>query len=135
MTHSLTITKLSSRIGARLDGVQLGGDLDHTTVEEIREALLAYKVIFFRGQHHLDDEQQLAFARLLGTPIGHPAAAVFAAKNGPIITPINSEYGKATRWLCSSVLWRTARGIPLESLGLRSQAVSQTHRPLVLGPT
>jgi len=55
-------------------------------------------VIFFRHQHHLDDEQQLAFAGLLGTPIGHPAAAVLAAENAPVITPIDSEYGKATRW-------------------------------------
>jgi alpha-ketoglutarate-dependent sulfate ester dioxygenase len=98
MTEQVTVTKLGSRIGARLDGVHLGGDLDPDTVEEIHEALLAHKVIFFRGQHHLDDHQQLAFARLLGTPIGHPAAAVLAGKNEPIITPINSEYGKATRW-------------------------------------
>ena len=97
MTNPTTVTKLGSRIGARLDGVRLGGDLDEDTVNDIREALLTHKVIFFRGQHHLDDERQLAFARLLGTPIGHPAA-VLAAKNAPIITPINSDYGKATRW-------------------------------------
>jgi alpha-ketoglutarate-dependent taurine dioxygenase len=98
MTHPVTVTKLSSRIGARVDGVRLDGDLDPATVEEIHQALLAHKVIFFRGQDHLDDQQQLAFAGLLGTPIGHPAASVLAAKNAPIITPINSEYGKATRW-------------------------------------
>ena len=98
MTEQVTVTKLASRIGARVDGVRLGGDLDPATVGEIRQALLAHKVIFFRGQHHLDDQQQLAFAGLLGTPIGHPAAAVLSAKNAPIITPINSDYGKATRW-------------------------------------
>jgi taurine dioxygenase len=98
MTNPITVTKLGSRIGARLDGVQLGGDLDPVTVEQIHEALLTHKVIFFRGQDHLDDEQQLEFARLLGSPIGHPAAAFLAAENAPIITPINSEYGKATRW-------------------------------------
>jgi taurine dioxygenase len=98
MTDQVTVTKLGSRIGARLDGVRLGGDLDPATVGEIRQALLAHKVIFLRGQHHLDDQQQLAFAGLLGTPIGHPAAAVLASKNAPIITPINSDYGKATRW-------------------------------------
>ena len=98
MTDQVTVTKLGSRIGARVDGARLGGDLDPATVGEIRQALLAHKVIFFRGQHHLDDQQQLAFAGLLGTPIGHPAAAVLAAKNAPIITPINSDYGKATRW-------------------------------------
>jgi alpha-ketoglutarate-dependent sulfate ester dioxygenase len=98
MTHQLTVTKLGSRIGARIDGVQLGGDLDTDTVDEIQDALLAHKVIFFRGQHHLDDEQQLAFARLLGIPIGHPAAGALAATDEPIITPINSDYGKANRW-------------------------------------
>ena len=98
MTEQFTVTKLGSRIGARVDGVHLGSDLDRAAVEEIRQALLTHKVIFFRNQHHLDDQRQLAFARLLGTPIGHPAAAVLAAKGAPIITPINSEYGKATRW-------------------------------------
>jgi alpha-ketoglutarate-dependent sulfate ester dioxygenase len=98
MTDQVTITKLGSRIGAQVDGVQLRGDLDPATVGEIRQALLTHKVIFFRDQHHLDDQQQLAFAGLLGTPIGHPAASVLAAKNAPVITPINSEYGKANRW-------------------------------------
>ena len=73
-THPITVTKLGSRIGARVDGVRLGGDLDPATVAEIRGALLTHRVIFFRGQHHLDDDQQFAFARLLGTPIANPAA-------------------------------------------------------------
>jgi len=98
MTQQIAVTKLGSQIGARIDGVQLGGDLDTDTVDEIQDALLAHKVIFFRGQHHLDDAQQLAFARLLGIPIGHPAAGALAATDAPIITPINSDYGKANRW-------------------------------------
>lgn len=98
MTDTITVTRLGSRIGARIDGVRLGGGLDRATVDAIRQALLAHKVIFFRGQHHLDDQQQLAFAGLLGTPIGHPAASVLSAEDAPIITPINSEYGSANRW-------------------------------------
>ncbi len=98
MIGQTTVTKLGSSIGARVDGVRLGGEVDPAAVEKIRQALLTHKVIFFRHQHHLDDEQQLAFAGLLGTPIGHPAAAVLAAENAPVITPIDSEYGKATRW-------------------------------------
>jgi alpha-ketoglutarate-dependent sulfate ester dioxygenase len=90
-----TVTRLGSRIGARIDGIRLGGDLDATAVAEIRRALLRHKVIFFREQHHLDDAAHHAFAALLGTPIAHPA---LQHDDAPIITPINSEYGKADRW-------------------------------------
>ncbi len=92
---TVTVTQLGSRIGARIDGVQLAGDLDAATVEGIREALLRHKVIFFRNQHQLDDAQQQAFAARLGTPIAHPAVQ---HEGAPIITPINSDYGKANRW-------------------------------------
>jgi hypothetical protein len=37
-------------LGAEISGVDLGGQLDAATVAEIRSALLAYKVIFFRDQ-------------------------------------------------------------------------------------
>jgi len=97
MPQLIAVNKLGSRIGAQIEGARLGGDLAYSAVEEIRAALLAHKVIFFRGQHHLDDAEQLAFAALLGTPIGHPAATAFG-DGAPIITPINSEYGKANRW-------------------------------------
>jgi alpha-ketoglutarate-dependent sulfate ester dioxygenase len=97
MTDLVAVTKLGSRIGAEISGVRLGGDLPYAAVEEIRAALLAHKVIFFRDQHHLDDPQQLGFAALLGTPIGHPAATAFA-QDSPVITPINSDFGKANRW-------------------------------------
>ena len=83
MIGQTTVTKLGSRIGARVDGMRLGGDVAPAAVEKIRQALLTHKVIFFRHQHHLDDEQQLAFAGLLGTPIGHPAAAVEAHRVDP----------------------------------------------------
>src|ERR1700742_2576074 len=97
MTDSVTVTKLGSRIGARIDGVRLGGDLDPDTVEQIHQALLAHKGIFLRDQHHLDDAGQLAFAGLLGIPVGHPAA-LMSRPDAPMITPINPEFGKANRW-------------------------------------
>ena len=92
---TLTVTQLSSRIGARIDGVQLAGDLDARTVGQIRTALLRHQVIFFRDQHNLDDAQHQAFAARLGTPIAHPALQQDGA---PIITPIDSDYAKANRW-------------------------------------
>jgi taurine dioxygenase len=66
------ITPVGGRIGAEISGVALGGDLAVETVAEIRQALLKYKVVFFRGQHHLTDSAQEAFAKLLGNPVAHP---------------------------------------------------------------
>ena len=94
-TATLTVTKLGSRLGARVDGIRLDGDLDGHTVADIRTALLEHKVIFFRGQDQLTDAEHHAFARLLGTPVGHHA---LKQQGAPIITPLDSEYTKATRW-------------------------------------
>ncbi|MCV7225240.1 TauD/TfdA dioxygenase family protein [Mycolicibacterium komossense] len=92
---TLQIKKLGANIGAQLDGITLSGDLDQATVAAINDALLAHKVIFFREQHHLDDDGQLAFARRLGTPtIAHPTVT----SRGHQILPIDSNYDKANSW-------------------------------------
>ena len=95
MSNSPVIVKLGANIGARIDGVRLGGDLSAATVTAINDALLTHKVIFFREQHHLDDESQLAFARTLGTPtIAHPTVT----SRGADVLPIDSRYDKANSW-------------------------------------
>ena len=67
------VHRLGGRIGARVDGVRLAGDLDDAVVARIREAILRHKVVFFRGQGHLDDAAHLAFAERLGTlTTAHP---------------------------------------------------------------
>ena len=89
------VVKLGAHIGARIDGVRLGGDLDATTVDAINDALLTHKVIFFRDQQHLDDDEQLAFARTLGTPtLAHPTVL----SRGTDVLPIDSRYDKANSW-------------------------------------
>jgi alpha-ketoglutarate-dependent sulfate ester dioxygenase len=73
MSTRLEISKVTERIGAVVDGVRLGGDLDAEVVAQINAALLEHKVIFFRGQDHLDGDGQLAFAARLGTvTASHP---------------------------------------------------------------
>ncbi|MFL0181066.1 MULTISPECIES: TauD/TfdA dioxygenase family protein [unclassified Mycobacterium] len=91
----LDVVKLGEYIGARIDGVQLGGDLDDDTVTAINDALVTHKVIFFRGQHHLDDVSQFEFARLLGTTTApHPLLQGEGA-----ILPIDSFGGtSANSW-------------------------------------
>ncbi|GAA1798894.1 TauD/TfdA family dioxygenase [Nocardioides hankookensis] len=81
VTSNVTVTKLGGRIGARIDGVRLGADLGDATVASIRAALLEHKVIFFRGQTHLDDEGQIAFAEQLGQlTTAHPTVNTGSAR-------------------------------------------------------
>ncbi|CAD5110169.1 TauD/TfdA dioxygenase family protein [Zestomonas carbonaria] len=72
----LEIHPVAGRIGAEIRGVKLSADLDAATVEAIQQALVQYKVIFFRDQTHLDDQGQEAFAKLLGDPVAHPTVPV-----------------------------------------------------------
>lgn len=92
----LAVHKIGADIGARIDGIRLGGDLPADTVAQIRDALLANKVIFFREQHHLDDEGQQAFARLLGG-LTQPHPTVRSTGLGNIL-PIDAQHGKANSW-------------------------------------
>ncbi|HUB56270.1 MAG TPA: TauD/TfdA family dioxygenase [Mycobacterium sp.] len=67
MSSDLRVVKLSENIGARVDGIRLG-ELDAETAAAINQTLAEHKVVFFRGQHHLDDETHFAFAESLGVP-------------------------------------------------------------------
>ncbi|MDO3650607.1 TauD/TfdA dioxygenase family protein [Nocardia mangyaensis] len=92
---TVTVAKLGSKIGARVAGVRLGGGLDGAAVQKIQDALHEHKVIFFRDQHHLTEDGQLEFARLLGSPTTpHPTVTSKGVKS----LPIDSEYGRANSW-------------------------------------
>lgn len=67
----LSITPCSPTIGAEISGVDLGDDLDDSTMAEIRQALLEWKVLFFRDQD-IDRDQHRAFAARWGTLEQHP---------------------------------------------------------------
>jgi taurine dioxygenase len=89
------VVKLGAHIGARIDGLHLAADIDASTAADINAALLEHKVIFFRDQHGLDDDGQLALARLLGTPTtAHPTVT----SRGSRLLPIDSRYDKANSW-------------------------------------
>ena len=61
-------------IGATVDGVDLAGPLDEATIDDLRRALVAHKVLVFREQH-LDGATQAAFARRFGDLETHPFLA------------------------------------------------------------
>ncbi|MCT9929028.1 TauD/TfdA family dioxygenase [Planotetraspora sp. A-T 1434] len=98
MSNDLQISPVAGRIGAKISGVKLGGDLDRATVKEIRNALLRHKVIFFRGQDHLDADGQVAFAGLLGPlTTAHPTVPSLDGQRH--VLDLDYSFGqKVDRW-------------------------------------
>lgn len=83
------ISPLTPRIGAEIDGIDLGGRLTDDDIDEVYQALLRYKVIFFRDQD-ISEEQHIAFARRFGelevhpvTPKDQPHQEIFHLKTQP----------------------------------------------------
>ena len=71
LTRTIEVKPLALHIGAEISGVDLSRPLDAATRKAINDALLRWKVVFFRGQH-LDHQGHVAFARQMGEPtIGH----------------------------------------------------------------
>jgi taurine dioxygenase len=64
--------QLGATIGAELQGIKLGPDLTDGAIAEIRQALLDYKVIFFRDQPQLTPAGHVAFAKRFGDLEVHP---------------------------------------------------------------
>jgi taurine dioxygenase len=71
-TGVVAVEPLTAVVGAEIRGVDLAHPLDPAAVTEVRQALLRWKVIFFRDQA-LTVDQFIAFGRLFGeiTP-AHP---------------------------------------------------------------
>jgi alpha-ketoglutarate-dependent taurine dioxygenase len=95
---ALDIRLLTGRIGAEVSGINLSGDLNEPTVKAIEQALLRHKVLFFRGQHHLDEAGQVAFAKLLGDLVPHPT--VPSLEGTDYILDIDGSHGggRASSW-------------------------------------
>jgi alpha-ketoglutarate-dependent taurine dioxygenase len=91
----INVHKVSANLGAVVDGVRIGGDLAPERVAELRSALLANRVVFLRGQEHADDDDQRAFAELLGT-LTKPHPTVAGAGVG--VLPIDSDRSRANSW-------------------------------------
>jgi taurine dioxygenase len=67
----LDIRPIAGAIGAEIHGIDLGRDLNPSTVAAIRAAWLEHLVVFFRDQL-LDTDAFVSFARCIGEPIEYP---------------------------------------------------------------
>ena len=65
LTEAGTITPLAAQIGAEVSGIDISRPLSPEAHRLIDEALLQWKVVFFRDQS-LDHAQQIAFGRQFG---------------------------------------------------------------------
>ncbi|MFT4190741.1 MAG: TauD/TfdA family dioxygenase [Comamonas sp.] len=78
-TTPLALRRLAGALGAEVQDIRLSGELPQAAIDAIYQALLRHKVLFFRAQHHLDDEGQEAFARRFGALVPHPTQPVARA--------------------------------------------------------
>jgi alkyl sulfatase len=115
---AIGVNKVTANIGAEITGVKIGPDLPAPVVSQIRDALLEHKVLFFRGQHHLDDAGQAGFAALFGE-----LGSGRRKKPGPprYVKNVDNSSTRATVWHTDA------------TLTLRPTAISML-RPMVLPP-
>ncbi len=101
----LTITPKSPTIGAEISGIDLGGEIADEEIATIRQALLDYKVLFFRDQD-ITTDQHLAFGRRFGELEVHPFA--INKPDHPEVLAITHDAdhpGRENNWH-SDVTWR-----------------------------
>lgn len=91
------VRPIGGRIGAEVRGVTLSADLDDAAIGAINQALLRHKVLFFRGQSHLDDAAQEAFAARFGETVAHPTVPSLAGSSR--LLELDSKHGtRANSW-------------------------------------
>jgi taurine dioxygenase len=89
VSNRFGISPLTPHLGAEIEGIDLASDLSDADIAEVYQALLTYKVIFFRDQD-ITAEQHIAFARRFGdlevhpvTPADQPHREIFHLKTQP----------------------------------------------------
>ncbi len=70
--NKITVTPITSNIGAEISGIQIADAMDQSTFGVIHQALMDHQVIFFRDQE-MTLEEHKAFGRQFGDLHVHPA--------------------------------------------------------------
>ena len=72
-SDSIAITPMSVHTGAEISGVDLHHPLTEVQIHKIRNALLKWRVVFFRGQA-LTHPEHIALAKQFGEPTPGPVS-------------------------------------------------------------
>ena len=98
IAQPVDILPVAGNIGAEVRGVRVSPALDQDTLQVLYDALLKHKVLFIRGQHHLNDADQEAFARRLGTPVSHPTVPSKPGTDYIFELDSTNHGGRANSW-------------------------------------
>lgn len=91
------VLPLTPAIGAEIRNIRLSGELPQTVIDAIKTLVARHKVVFFRGQDHLDDAIQEDFALRLGDLVAHPTQHVRAGTSS--LLELDSHRGmRADQW-------------------------------------
>lgn len=93
----IRVRRIAGRIGAQVHDLKLSGSLDDESFGELNAALLKHKVLFIRGQGHLDDAEHQAFGARFGKTVPHPTVP---ARDGTRIFELDASKGggRADSW-------------------------------------
>lgn len=93
----LRIRRVAGHIGGEVQDIKLSADLPAETIELLEAALVKHKVLFFRGQDHLDDDSHQAFGARFGRTVAHPTVP---APSGTQLFELDASKGggRADSW-------------------------------------
>ena len=100
----IKVEPMTATIGAEIGGVDLSEELPDDVIAEIRDALLEWKVIFFRGQS-LDRDAHVAFGRRFGDLEVHPLTPSDQDHPEVFVLPSGGTFRAPDIWH-SDVTWR-----------------------------
>lgn len=128
---AFSVRPVTPRIGAEIDGIDLSAELSDDVIAEIRQALLTYKVIFFRDQD-LTHAQHIAFGRRFGELEIHPVSAANGQEHPEIFhlkTRLGEDAQGYTGTRTGADLWHTDvtwRELPSMGSILRARIMPET---------
>jgi taurine dioxygenase len=96
--QQIKVHRLGGHLGATVSGVNLAENLPNETIADIRSALLKHVVLFFRDQHDLDDERQVAFTARFGEVTGKAHPTSKGLDEHPEISSFDSEGNGPNFW-------------------------------------
>jgi taurine dioxygenase len=103
----IDVNQLGATIGAEISDVDLRAPLADTTFAELRCALLAFKVLFFRDQD-LSPAQHADFGRRFGELEIHPFLPAPEGRPEVVLLAKNEQVGGYENGWHSDVTWRVA---------------------------